>query len=146
MTNPTEPHLAEAIPVTLMRIEGMVGGVAKDVANLTEKVTDIKAEVTTHRGQIGSLQSEMQQVRSDQATAAKDLKAADKAREDTAAALEKQTAEQVLKAKDAVDAATRQSEGAAAKSASIWSPFARMITVIVALTGAGVLLLMYVRG
>jgi len=129
-----------------MRIEGMVGGVAKDIANVMEKVTELRTEVVIHRGQIGDLKSDMQQVKSDQATAAKDLKAADKAREDTATALEKQTAEQVLKAKDAVDSATRQSESAAAKSASIWSPFARTITVIVALTGAGVLLLMFMRG
>jgi len=139
MPNPNEPREAEPVAVTLVRIETGVG-------NILEKVTDLKAEVVIHRGQIGSLQSEMQQVRSDQATAAKDLKAADKAREDTAAALEKQTAAQVLKAKDAVDSATRQTEASAQKSASIWSPFARTLTVIAALTGAGVLLLMWLRG
>ena len=106
MPDPTEPRLVEAVPVTLMRIEGMVGGVAKDIAHVIERVGDLRTEVVEHRGKIGALESSMQQVRSDQATAAKDLVAADKAREDTAAALEKQTAAQVLKAKDAVDAAS----------------------------------------
>ena len=103
-----EPRAAEDIPVTLMRIEGMVSGVAKDITNLTEKVVDLRTEMVDHRGQIGSLKSDMQQVKSDQATAAKDLRAADKAREDTAIALEKQTAEQVRKAKDAVDSSNQK--------------------------------------
>jgi len=114
-----EPREAEAVPVTLMRIEGMVGGVAKDIVNLTEKVTDIKTEVAEHRSQIGGLQSEMQQVRSDQAGAARDLKAADKARDDTAAALEKQTADMVAKAKAAVDQSTQR-----------WTPAMRLYATI----------------
>jgi chromosome segregation ATPase len=129
-----------------MRIEGMVGGVSKDIANLTEKFIDVKAEVVVHRGQLGTIQSQVQQIQSDQAAAAKAVVDADKAREDTAAALEKQNADQVAKAKDAVDSAARQSADTAQKSASIWSPFARLITVIVALTGAGVLLLTFLRG
>jgi predicted nucleic acid-binding Zn-ribbon protein len=102
-----------------MRIEGMVSGVAKDITNLTEKVVDLKTEVIDHRAQLGRLQSDMQQVKSDQATAAKDLSAADKAREDTATALEKQTAEQVRKAKDAVDSSNQR-----------WTPMSRLYTTI----------------
>lgn len=129
MTEVTEPRLAEAIPVTLERIQGMVGGVAKDIANVLEKVVDLRTEVTEHRGQIGSLQSEMQQVRSDQATAAKDLKAADKAREDTAIALEKQTADQVAKAKAAVE-----------QSVQKWTPPMRLSVIFGSIfTGAGVI-------
>jgi len=123
-----EPREAEAVPVTLMRIEGMVGGVAKDIANLAEKVTDLRTEVTEHRTQIGGLQSDVQQIRSDQASAAKDLVAADKAREDTAAALEKQNTEQVAKAKAAVDQSTQQ-------SAQKWVPTARFYATIGALAG-----------
>ena len=126
MTVLIEPHVAEAVPVTLMRIEGMVGGVAKDIFNLTEKITDVKTDVSEHRRQIGVLQSEMQQVRSDQATAAKDLIAADKAREDTAVALEKQTEEQVAKAKAAVESSVQK-----------WTPAMRLFAVIVALAAVG---------
>ena len=50
-----------------------------------------------------------------------------------------------FKAKDAVDSATRQTEASAQKSASIWLPFARTITVIVALTGIGLLLVTLFR-
>jgi len=146
MPNPTEPRLAEEVPVTLMRIEGMVGGVAKDIVHLTETVTEVRTEVVEHRGDIGVIKSQIQQLQSDQRAAEKGVTDADKAREETAAALEKQNADQVAKAKDAVDSAARLSMDSAQKSASIWSPFARMITVIVALTGAGVLLLMYLRG
>jgi chromosome segregation ATPase len=121
-TQPIEAHVAEAVPVTLMRIEGMVGGVAKDIASLADKVTDIKAEVTEHRLRISDLRSEMQQVKSDQVGAAKDLRAADKAREDTAAALEKQTADMVAKAKAAVDQSTQR-----------WAPTARFYATLVAI-------------
>ena len=121
-TQPIEAHVAEAVPVTLMRIEGMVGGVAKDIASLADKVTDIKAEVTEHRLRISDLRSEMQQVKSDQVGAAKDLRAADKAREDTAAALEKQTADMVAKAKAAVDQSTQR-----------WTPVQRLYATVAAL-------------
>ena len=124
-----EPHVAEAVPVTLMRIEGMVGGVAKDIANLTEKITDVKTDVAEHRRQISSLQSEMQQVRSDQATAAKDLIAADRAREDTAIALEKQTADMVTKAKAAVDNSTQR-----------WTPAMRLYATIAAIAALVVII------
>lgn len=139
MTEPTEPRLAEAIPVTLMRIEGMVGGVAKDVANLTERLTEVRAELVVQRGDIGVIKSQVQQLQSDQASAAKDLKAADKAREDTADALEKQNTTAVAKAKDAVDAKARE-------SVSKWSIPSRTITVIVAAAAVGVLLLTWIRG
>jgi chromosome segregation ATPase len=137
MPTVAEPRNAEAIPVTLTRIEGMVGGVSKDITNLTEKVVDIKAELIDHRSQISSLRSDMQQVKSDQATAAKDLKAADKAREDTATALEKQTAEQVRKAKDAVDSSNQK-----------WTPMSRLYTTIgaIAATAATVYYLTHPHG
>jgi len=120
-----EPREAEAVPVTLMRIEGMVGGVAKDLANLAEKLGEIKVEVTQHRGQIGRLQSDVQQIKSDQASAAKDLIAADKARLDTASALEKQNKEALDKAKTAVDQSNQR-----------WQPTARFYATIIALAAA----------
>jgi len=122
MTDPTEPRLAEAVPVTLMRIQGMVGGVAKDIAHLTETMTDLRTEVTEHRGELGIIKSQVQQLQSDQRAAEKGVKDADKAREETASALEKQTADQVAKAKDAVDSATRQ-------SATIWAPYTKLFAI-----------------
>ena len=103
MTDPIEPREAEAIPVTLERITGMVGGVAKDLVHLIETVTEVRTEVIQHRGTLGVLNSQIQQLQSDARAAAKAVIDATKAREDTAAALEKQTADQVAKAKAAVD-------------------------------------------
>jgi cell division septum initiation protein DivIVA len=90
-----------------MRIEGMVGGVSKDIVHLTETVTDLRTEVVHHREQLGTIESDVQQLQSDQRAAERAVKDADKAREDTAAALEKQNALALAKAKDAVDSATR---------------------------------------
>jgi len=100
MTQPIEPREAEPVAVTLVRIETGVG-------NILEKVIDLKSEVIIHRGQIGKIESNVQQLQSDQRAAEKAVKDADKAREDTAAALEKQNALALAKAKDAVDSATR---------------------------------------
>jgi chromosome segregation ATPase len=125
MTPPVEPREIEAVPVTLM-----VGGAAKDIANLAEKVLDLRTDEREHRDQIDDLQSEMQQVKSDQAGAARDLKAADKARDDTAAALEKQTADMVAKAKAAVDQSTQR-----------WTPAMRLYATIGALAALAAIVL-----
>jgi hypothetical protein len=114
MTQPIEPREAEAMAVTLGRIDVKVG-------NILDVIKEVRVEVTQHRGKIGKLELDMQQVQSDQATAAKDLLTADKAREDTAAALEKQNALALAKAKDAVDSEARQSAQSNAKSTSTWS-------------------------
>ena len=103
MTDPIEPREAEAIPVTLERITGMVGGVAKDLVHLIETVTEVRTEVIQHRGALSVVDSQIQQLQSDARAAAKAVIDATKAREDTAVALEKQTADQVAKAKAAVD-------------------------------------------
>jgi len=127
MTTPTEPREAESMAVTLVRIESKVG-------NVLEKVSDLRVEVTQHRGQISVIRSELQQVKSDQASAAKDLKAADKARDDTAAALEKQTADMVAKAKAAVD-----------QSANTWMTPMRLAVILgTVFTGFAVLVSIYV--
>jgi methyl-accepting chemotaxis protein len=112
MTEVTEPRQAEDIAVTLVRIESGVG-------NILEKVQDLRTEVTQHRGEIHVIQSQVQQLQSDAGTAALALIAADKAREDTASALEKQTAEQVKKAKDAVD-----------QSVQRWTPAMRLYATL----------------
>ena len=122
MTDPTEPREAEAVPVTLMRIEGMVGGVAKDVVHLTEKVTEVHAEVIKHRDTLSVHSSQIQQLQSDAKAAEKAVGDADRAREQTADALEKQNTMAVAKAKDAVDSKARE-------SVSRWAPYANLIAV-----------------
>jgi len=120
---------AEAMAVTLGRIDIKVGFIL-------EKVSDVQAEVVQHRAAIGVLRSDVQQLQSDQRAAVVGLELADKARDVTALALEKQTKDAVDKAKDAVDAAT-------SKSASIWLPFAKTITVIVAVAAVASAVISY---
>jgi chromosome segregation ATPase len=96
MPNPSEPREVEAMAVTLTRMEGKLDGVA-------EKVSDLRTEVTMHRGQIGSLQSEMQQVKSDADGAAKALQDADRGREALAKALKDADEKRVADAKAIVD-------------------------------------------
>ena len=139
MPNAIDPPAYETVPVQLTRMEG-------DLKLILFQVTDVSRRVGNLEMQTPVMQSAIQQLQSDARAAAKGVIDADKAREETAAALEKQTADQVLKAKDAVDSAARQSVASAQTSTSIWAPFARMLTVIAALTGAGVLILMWVRG
>jgi hypothetical protein len=138
MPNAIDPPAYETVPVQLTRMEG-------DLKLILFQVTDVSRRVGNLEAQMPLQQSAIQQLQSDARAAAKAVVDADKAREDTAVALEKQTADQVAKAKDAVDGAARQATTSAQQSASIWSPFARTLTVIAALTGAGVLLLMWLR-
>ena len=132
MPNPAEPREAEPMAVTLGRIDTKVG-------NILDVIKEVRTEVVEHRGKIGALELDMQQVKSDQATAAKDLKTADKAREDTAAALEKQNALALAKAKDAVDAEARQSAALGVKTAKTWAPRnfgVALVGVLIAALGA----------
>jgi hypothetical protein len=115
MPNPTEPREAEAMAVTLGRIDIKVG-------NILDVIKEVRTEVVQHRAKIGALELDMQQVKSDQATAAENLKTADKAREDTANALEKQNALALVKAKDAVEAEGRQTAALGVKTATTWAP------------------------
>jgi chromosome segregation ATPase len=130
MTQPNESREAEAIPVTLAHILGNVNTLRVELGNGLEKLVDLKTELIQHRGQIGVIQSDVQQLQSDAKAAAKAVTDADKAREDTATALEKQNTLAVSKAKDAVDTATRQSEEAARQSASIWAPYAKLFVIL----------------
>jgi hypothetical protein len=115
--------------VTLGRIEVKVG-------NILDVIKEVRIEVVQHRGKIGTLELDMQQVKSDQATAAKDLLTADKAREDTAAALEKQNALALAKAKDAVDSEARQSAALGVKTATTWAPRNFGVAVVMLIVAA----------
>ena len=106
---------AEAMAVTLGRIDIRVGFIL-------EKVRDVQAEVVLHRDAIGVLRSEVQQLQSDQRAANSSLQLANKAREETALALEKQTKDAVDKAKDAVDSEARQTAALGVKTVTTWAP------------------------
>jgi ParB-like chromosome segregation protein Spo0J len=121
MTEVTQPREAEAIPVTLAHITGAIGGVAKDVVNVLEKVTDLKAEVIQHRGQISGLQSEMQQVKSDAKTAAKAVIDAEEARQTTAELLKEATKKALDDAKAADDKKVLDAKLLVEQSTTTWS-------------------------
>ena len=132
MTVSPEARTAESVPVQLTRMEG-------DLKLILFQVTDNSRRTGALEAEIGPLKSNVQQLQSDQRAAERAVKDADKAREDTADALEKQNTTAVVKAKDAVDSKARE-------SISVWAPYARIITVLVAFTGVGMLLLSWWRG
>ena len=90
----------DTIPVQLTRMEG-------DLKLILFQVTDVSRRVGTLEGEMTLQRSATQQLQSDARAAERAVKDADRAREDTAAALEKQNALALAKAKDAVDSATR---------------------------------------
>ena len=104
MTDPIEPREAESMAITLTRMEGKLDGVV-------EKVSDLRAEVTQHRGEIRSLQSTTQQLESD-------MKGAEEARGLAALAVKNADEARVAAAKAQVDNTTNK-----------WSPALRMSVI-----------------
>ena len=104
MPQPIEPREAESMAITLTRMEGKLDGVV-------EKVSDLRAEVTQHRGEIRSLQSVTQQLESD-------MKGADEARGLAALAVKNADEARVAAAKAQVDNTTNK-----------WSPALRLAVV-----------------
>jgi septal ring factor EnvC (AmiA/AmiB activator) len=88
--------------VTLTRMEGKLD-------NVMEKVGDLRAEVTQHRGEIRALQSVTQQLESD-------MKSAEEARMSAATAVKDADAARVAQAKALVDNSTQK-----------WTPFQRLL-------------------
>ena len=132
MTNPTEPREPEAMAVTLGRID-------TKVSNILDVIKEVRTEVIQHRGKIGKLELDMQRVQLAQDAAAEAVIGADKAREDTAAALEKQNALALAKAKDAVDSEARQSAALGVRTAKTWAPRnfgVALVGVLIAALGA----------
>jgi predicted nucleic acid-binding Zn-ribbon protein len=108
MAQAIEPREAEAMAITLTRMEGKLDSVV-------EKVSDLRAEVTLHRGEIRALQSVTQQLESD-------MKGAEEARTLAAAAVKAADEARVAMAKAAVDNSTQQ-----------WTPFQRLFAVFIGL-------------
>jgi predicted nucleic acid-binding Zn-ribbon protein len=110
-----EPREAEAMAITLTRMEGKLDSVV-------EKVSDLRAEVTQHRGEIRHLQSVTQQLESD-------MKGAEEARSLAASAVRDADAARVAQAKALVDNSTQR-----------WTPVGRFYATIAALAAvAGIL-------
>jgi len=105
MPNPTEPREAESMAITLTRMEGKLDGVV-------EKVSDLRAEVTMHRGEIRSLQSTTQQLESD-------MKGAEEARGLAALAVKNADEARVAAAKAQVDNSTQR-----------WTPAMRLYSTL----------------
>jgi len=103
-----EPREAEAMAITLTRMEGKLDSVV-------EKVSDLRAEVTQHRGEIRALQSVTQQLESD-------MKGAEEARTLAAAAVKAADEARVATAKAVVDNSTQR-----------WTPFQRSFAAVVAM-------------
>ena len=103
-----EPREAEAMAVTLTRMEGKLD-------NVVEKVSDLRAEVTLHRIEIGKLQSTTQQLESD-------MKGAEEARTLAAAAVKAADEARVAAAKAQVDNSTQR-----------WTPAMRFYATLGAL-------------
>jgi len=108
MSPTIEPREAEAMAITLTRMEGKLDSV-------NEKVGDLRTEVTQHRGEIAQLQSTTQQLKSD-------MKGAEEARVLSAAAVKAADEARVATAKAVVDNSTQR-----------WTPFQRTFAVVVAM-------------
>lgn len=104
MTPPLEPREAEAVAVTLTRMEGTLNGVA-------EKVTELRTQVNQQGVEIGELKAKTQQLASDQRTA-----------EATRVATERAT----RAADDAREAASRA-------AAQRWTPVQRLLAALASL-------------
>jgi len=105
MPQPIEPREAESMAITLTRMEGKLDGVV-------EKVSDLRAEVTQHRGDIHQLQSKTQQLESD-------MQGAEEARTLAAAAVKAADEARVAAAKAQVDNSTQQ-----------WSPYMKLYATL----------------
>jgi len=108
MASAIEPREAEAMAITLTRMEGKLD-------NVMEKVGDLRAEVTLHRVEISKLQSTTQQLESD-------MKGAEEARTLAAAAVKAADEARVAAAKAQVDNSTQR-----------WSPAMRLYATLGAL-------------
>ncbi len=133
MTQPIEPREAEAMAVTLVRIETGVG-------NILEKVTEVRAEVVVHRGQIGTIESKVQQLQSDAKVAAKAVIDAEDARQTTAELLKEATEKTLKEAKAADDKKVADAKTLVEQSTTKWSPALRM-SVIFGTVFAGLVVL-----
>ena len=121
MADSNEVREDKALAATLTRIEVKVSESAKDIANVLEKVTTWGVEVVVHRGQINTIESEVQQLQSDAKAAAKAVIDAEIARQTTAELLKEATAEALTAAKTADDKKVLDAKTLVEQSTTTWS-------------------------
>ena len=117
--NPTDPQTT--LTETLTRIEVKVSETAKDVVNVKELLVDIKAEVIQHRGQIGTIESHVQQLQSDAKASAKAVIDAEDARVAVALLLKETTKKALDDAKAADDKKVLDAKTLVEQSTTTWS-------------------------
>jgi len=121
MTEVTQPREDKSLAATLTRIEVKVSETAKDVVNVKELLVDIKAEVIQHRGQIGVIESHVQQLQSDATVAAKAVIDAEQQRLTTADLLKEATEKTLKEAKAADDKKVADAKTLVEQSTTTWS-------------------------
>ena len=121
MTEATAPREAGTVAAALTRIEVKVSETAVTVANILERFGELRTEVVQHRGQIGAIESNVQQLQSDAIAAAKAVIDAEKARLDTAALLKEATEKTLKEAKAADDKKVLDAKTLVEQSTTTWS-------------------------
>lgn len=125
-----EPRETESLAVGQARMEGKIDVVIGSLESVKEKVTDLKSEVTEHRIAINALQSDVRQVKSDAAEAAKAVLEAEVARKNTADAVAQADAKRVADAKALVDqTASRWAAGPAMRIYVFLGIFVGLVTI-----------------
>ena len=139
----TEANEAD-LGATLTRIEVKVSETAKDVVNVKELLVDIKAEVIQHRGQIGTIESHVQQLQSDAKASAKAVIDAEDARQTTAQLLKEATKKALDDAKAADDKKVLDAKTLVEQSANTWLTPMRLAAIFgTVFTGLGVALAIF---
>jgi len=144
MTATNEPSEDKTLAATLTRIEVKVSETAKDVVNVKELLVDTKAEVIQHRGQIGKIESHVQQLQSDAKAAAQAVIDAELARQTTAELLKEATKKALDDAKAADDKKVLDAKTLVEQSANTWLTPMRLAAIFgTVFTGLGVALAIF---
>jgi len=121
MTEATAPREAGTVAAALTRIEVKVSETAVTVANILERFGELRTEVVQHRGQIGTIESHVQQLQSDAKAAAKAVIDAETARLTTADLLKEATEKTLKEAKAADDKKVLDAKTLVEQSTTTWS-------------------------
>lgn len=130
MTEATAPREAGSVAAALTRIEVKVSETAVTVVNILERFGELRTEVVQHRGQLGTIQSAVQQLQSDATAAAKAVIDAEDTRKTTAALLKEATAATLAEARAADDKKVSDAKLLVEQSTTAWTK-RQIITVIV---------------
>ena len=121
MTEATAPREAGSVAAALTRIEVKVSETAVTVANILERFGELRTEVVQHRGQIGVIESHVQQLQSDAKASAKAVIDAEDARQTTAQLLKEATKKALDDAKAADDKKVLDAKTLVEQSTTTWT-------------------------